>query len=268
MRTRHLLRSVAGALAIATLAACDGDSGGQPFANCGNGSVDAPETCDLGAANSDSGECLTTCVRAVCGDGFVWAGVEECDTNNLAGRDCTQLGYGTGRLQCAACRFDFTQCGPPLPPTATPSASPTPTSTPTATVTPSGPTPTPEPCRPGAETQTVHVSYQPPGPSAATSVRIALNYPERVLSLPPTGVTDRVSPLQPRTVITQVANADNTLRAQARCQGCTTLAPGPLLAVTFDRCTGAPPPTDGDFACVVEDCKPGLSGCTCTATVR
>ena len=45
---------------------------------CGNGMLDPGEPCDDGnASNEDS--CLRGCSHAVCGDGFVRTGVEECD---------------------------------------------------------------------------------------------------------------------------------------------------------------------------------------------
>lgn len=85
------------------------------LATCGNGSIDPGEECDNGEENSDAepnacrkdcfkatcgdsvtddGEgcddgnidntdgCLATCVLAVCGDGFVRAGIEICDDGN------------------------------------------------------------------------------------------------------------------------------------------------------------------------------------------
>ena len=46
-------------------------------------------------------DCLETCVAASCGDGFVRAGVEECDDANAddtdeCANDCTVNGAGTG----------------------------------------------------------------------------------------------------------------------------------------------------------------------------
>lgn len=46
---------------------------------CGNGLVDPGEMCDLGLDNSDVGYCKNNCTRAVCGDGVLWIGVEQCD---------------------------------------------------------------------------------------------------------------------------------------------------------------------------------------------
>jgi hypothetical protein len=49
-------------------------------ASCGDGFVEAGvEECDEGSNNKNTGECLLTCKKARCGDGFVWKGVEDCD---------------------------------------------------------------------------------------------------------------------------------------------------------------------------------------------
>jgi hypothetical protein len=46
---------------------------------CGNGELDGNEICDLGEDNSNVGPCTLDCLPATCGDGHLWAGVEECD---------------------------------------------------------------------------------------------------------------------------------------------------------------------------------------------
>lgn len=50
----------------------------DPPPDCGDGIPQPPEECDDGNA-SDVDACLSTCVLATCGDGFVHAGVEVCD---------------------------------------------------------------------------------------------------------------------------------------------------------------------------------------------
>lgn len=63
---------------------------------CGDGIVDdvSGETCDDG--NTDNTDnCLDTCVAASCGDGFVQAGVEECDGTADCNDQC-QLLFGSG----------------------------------------------------------------------------------------------------------------------------------------------------------------------------
>ena len=69
-------------------------------ASCGDEVVQAGagETCDAGAANSDSGACTTACAQAACGDGLLWTsegGAELCDDGkdngpgNACKDDCT-----------------------------------------------------------------------------------------------------------------------------------------------------------------------------------
>src|SRR5262245_61903191 len=90
---RRLIAVIAACAGAAMIAGCGGDSGENSVANCGNGIVEPPEQCDDGEMNSDTGACLTICVKAECGDGFVWSGVEQCDTNNLANHTCNSIGF-------------------------------------------------------------------------------------------------------------------------------------------------------------------------------
>jgi cysteine-rich repeat protein len=61
-----------------------------PPPGCGDGNVDLGEQCDDGNS-SNKDDCLTTCVVAVCGDGFVHSKgtgpFEECDDGNTAPGD-------------------------------------------------------------------------------------------------------------------------------------------------------------------------------------
>jgi len=59
-----------------------------PPATCGDGNLDAGETCDNGALNSDvtPDACRTNCFPASCGDGVVDTG-ETCDDGNTASGD-------------------------------------------------------------------------------------------------------------------------------------------------------------------------------------
>lgn len=51
-----------------------------PTSICGDAVLDLGEQCDHGFAfNNDTNACTMTCQRAVCGDGLVWAGTEQCD---------------------------------------------------------------------------------------------------------------------------------------------------------------------------------------------
>lgn len=62
--------------------AADESSGGQTSGSagaCGDGVLDVGEECDVGEDNSNLGACTLGCKHAVCGDGTLWEGVEECD---------------------------------------------------------------------------------------------------------------------------------------------------------------------------------------------
>lgn len=62
---------------------------------CGDGIVDAGEECDLGAENSNTNACTYFCKNAVCGDGYIWAGVEACDMGWMNSPE-----YGGCALDC------------------------------------------------------------------------------------------------------------------------------------------------------------------------
>ncbi len=66
-----------------------------PLAVCGNGRVEPGEQCDDGNARNDDA-CLSTCVPARCGDGYLWRGVEECDDGPLN----SDAGQGACRGDC------------------------------------------------------------------------------------------------------------------------------------------------------------------------
>jgi cysteine-rich repeat protein len=159
-RTHEMNVLVAGRLGLSTAALCAGllmaacgNGSSRDLSQCGNGVIDTGEACDDGNT-VDTDACTSTCQIAVCGDGVVYAGVEECDGLNLAGATCAGLGFGPGQLVCdAGCRLDPSGCGegftptPPAPSaTPTETATATPTSTTTPTPFPSGvPTFTPAP---------------------------------------------------------------------------------------------------------------------------
>jgi cysteine-rich repeat protein len=66
--------------------ACTYDTTGCLLPNCGNGSLDVGEECDDGnSSNVDA--CLNNCKDAICGDVYVWSGVEECDDGNATNAD-------------------------------------------------------------------------------------------------------------------------------------------------------------------------------------
>ncbi|MGB1016782.1 MAG: hypothetical protein ACPG4T_21765, partial [Nannocystaceae bacterium] len=64
------------------------DTGVGPM--CGDGIVDEGEACDDGLL-ADDGPCVDGCNNNICGDGYVYAGVEMCDTgeqNGMYGGSC------------------------------------------------------------------------------------------------------------------------------------------------------------------------------------
>jgi cysteine-rich repeat protein len=71
-------------------------------ASCGNGALEAGETCDDGNQVASDG-CTATCAVAACGDGIVRAAVEGCDDGNLLTEACT---YGT--VSCTVCSASCT----------------------------------------------------------------------------------------------------------------------------------------------------------------
>jgi len=67
----------------------DGCSNNCVLTSCGNGTVDPHETCDEGAANSDTvpGACRLTCVPPSCGDAVIDPG-EQCDPGMSGSTSC------------------------------------------------------------------------------------------------------------------------------------------------------------------------------------
>jgi cysteine-rich repeat protein len=262
-----------------------GSSGDSPFVLCGNGHLDAGETCDDGNT-LDSDDCLSTCVRAVCGDGFIDLNNEECDGAALRGRDCSSLGLAAGRLTCSAtCRFDTSQCGPAFTPTPTIHAINTPT--PTATATPltrcgNGVLESGETCdacladclvsacstvTPGV---TVSVSYDAPDDSIA-GLTVLVGYRSSVVNLPGSGSTASVAARvrnKPSNSITAVNDLDYALRVVL--SRANPIPLGRIFTVDFDACDAAPSPCAADFGCMVEGCANRfgrVDGCTCVVTL-
>jgi cysteine-rich repeat protein len=82
------------ALCLLVFVACDTPQTIE--AGCGNGVIEFSEVCDDGNDdNSDS--CLTSCVEASCGDGFVQLDLEACDDGNAIEEDgCDSRCHLTG----------------------------------------------------------------------------------------------------------------------------------------------------------------------------
>ena len=88
-----------GIVAIATLLA---GTSGAAFGACQggtpNGIVQPPEQCDDGNQSNTDG-CLNDCTVAFCGDGFVRAGVEDCDGQACCTPTCT---FADSTVDCRA----------------------------------------------------------------------------------------------------------------------------------------------------------------------
>jgi cysteine-rich repeat protein len=72
---------------------------------CGNGTIDVDEECDDGPDNGDTKACTSACRNAICGDGLVLAGSEDCDTgvqSSTCDSDCTPPACGDGIVNMAA----------------------------------------------------------------------------------------------------------------------------------------------------------------------
>jgi cysteine-rich repeat protein len=254
----------------------------NPFRLCGNGVIDPGEQCDDGDMNSDTGACLTTCRIAFCGDGWVYVGKEDCDTNNFLSLTCKNLGFDGGTLRCTTgCTFDTSQCGPAFTPTPTAAQ----TSTPTPTPTPSPATTcgdgliengetcdacatdcTPRACTASGAQTTFTVNFAPPPGEDASSVTVLVGYRSDHVSIPGAGsastVTGRVKN-KPMNSILGVNDLDYAVRVVLTRSS--QIPPGRLFTVDFDSCAGATV-ASSDVSCSVAGCASSfgaIEGCTC-----
>ncbi len=127
MVTRLISSVLLLAILQSTLFACDDGPANSDL--CGNGVLDPGEGCDsldLGGASCESlglgggtlacdEQCrldITGCeISAFCGDGVRQPAQEQCDTDDLAGLSCQNLGYYDGVLRCTLdCTFDLASC--------------------------------------------------------------------------------------------------------------------------------------------------------------
>lgn len=287
---------------------CGGGSDGLPFAGCGNGVVDAGEQCDdggtcntksqnAGAAciahedcpsgacvPSDEDGCIGTCVLATCGDGFIQAGVEECDLNRLDGRSCASLDPGANGLACSPdCRFDTSNCSGPI---VVPTATPQPLATPTATATPStvcgdGLLENDETCTSCAAdcavqacnptTTRADFEVRVTSNSEITAVVVDLAYRSELLSIPGTGntasVRERFTNL-PTGGQTSINDRDYNVRVVK--SRTIALPQDRLFSVSFDTCAGTAIPILSDLSCTVASCSDEFSlpvdDCTCSVS--
>ena len=108
---------------LACTPTCQFNTSGCSTAVCGNGVLDAGETCDDGNATAGDG-CTSCAVNAgyrcmgapsscstFCGDAMIVGG-EQCDGSNLAGQSCISRGFTGGSLSChpTLCSFVTTAC--------------------------------------------------------------------------------------------------------------------------------------------------------------
>jgi cysteine-rich repeat protein len=273
---------VSASLLAATVASgCGGGGGGRDLADCGNGKLDHGEACDDG--NLEDGDtCLSTCEDAACGDGYLEAGVEECDIAVLT--TCAALGFRGGTLSCGSdCRYDTSGCagaggGTPIP-TGTPAAT-----APGATATANPPSPTD-----GAATATPTAAPTPTGATCAgdesialtvaldaevTSARVDLAYPAAA-NLPGTGtdpaVKARVDFAGSGLTVVNDFDADEDLiddTVTLSLVGTDLVPAGTFATVTFDCQAGAPVPTAASFACTVVSASNGGTSVTAGCTLR
>ena len=283
MRKWGLVRIVVFTLACAVpLGGCGAGSSLDPFALCGNGKLDAGEQCDAGDRTSDSGDCLTTCQKATCGDGFVDVGKEQCDGGNLLSSTCDNLGFAGGTLRCnATCQFDTSGCGAAVTPTTVftqpPTFTPTPASAcgngviePTETCTDCPADCTVRSCTATASTQTYTVTFSIPPAQDVSSITVVVGYRSDVLSLPGSGSVSSVSGRvtnRPAAAFVAVNDLDYALRVVITRSS--QIPAGRLVTLDFDTCSGAPAPTLADVACTVDGCATSfgdVEGCSCAVT--
>jgi cysteine-rich repeat protein len=92
---------------------CDGSEvvcDGTIQKTCVNGAFELLECADSGQiCDAALGGCVDE--NDVCGDGII-TGLEQCDSDDVGGADCTDAGFDTGTLSCnnATCTFDISQC--------------------------------------------------------------------------------------------------------------------------------------------------------------
>lgn len=99
---------------------CDGGPGCDPISChhlptgiCGNGKIEENEECDNGSSNDDTSYCTHGCKKAVCGDGFVFSGIEPCDDGNKIDQDGCDADCFTSvqRIFVSSMSFKLTDMG-------------------------------------------------------------------------------------------------------------------------------------------------------------
>lgn len=79
---------------------------------CGNGKTEGNEQCDDGGNNGIHNRCLPTCKLAVCGDGFLKTGTEECDSagENVRPTDTVKIAELSSNCKAATCTYCTNAC--------------------------------------------------------------------------------------------------------------------------------------------------------------
>ncbi len=251
------------------LAGCSDAASSPDFAKCGNGHLDAGEQCDDGNL-LDNDDCLSTCVRATCGDTYVNSTGnphEDCDTRNLNGETCASLGYVGQNPNCSiGCLFDLSTCGARFTPTPTRTSTPVPTATPTP----------PAACI--NLKVTVTLAYNVSAVPEVGTLSLNLGYPTTV-SIPGTGadssVYDRVTDLTGVNGFLQL-NDDDANPADAKLEtsydgGTTSIPAADFEEVKFDCQSGTMPPVSESFPCTVAQATDlqgqPVNGVTCRVRV-
>lgn len=88
---------------------------------CGNGELDPGEQCDeTYQYNDDAAACTSTCRLAFCGDGLVWAEMEQCDqganNNDTTYSGCTEACAWGPRCGDGALQPEYEECDASAPP--------------------------------------------------------------------------------------------------------------------------------------------------------
>jgi hypothetical protein len=125
-------------------------------------------------------------------------------------------------------------------------------------------------CDSASAARTVEVELSAPGHGRATAATFLIHYPNRSVGLPGEGmaasVQQRILRRQPGA--SYFANdLGDAIRIVAQATG--GLTQKPLLAVSFDDCSGQTPRPD-QFGCLVEGCADEfglIEGCACSIVV-
>ncbi|MDX2168468.1 MAG: hypothetical protein SF182_15445 [Deltaproteobacteria bacterium] len=124
-----------------------------------------------------------------------------------------------------------------------------------------------EPCRTGAERQTVTLALSDSGAQLPVSVVATLSY-DASLARPLEPLRAQVKTLASGAMLVPAAAADGLRLVAGRGGG---LPAGPLAEIQLARCAGARAPVAADFHCTVDSCAGSggaLSDCTCSVVLH